>query len=203
MLCVFGAAGAAIAVPWISPLVRGIDISWLILIPAGLLALAGVRGYARAIRPILQRKLLELGLCPSCGYSLYGNTSASCPECGLSLDSGDVSRDSYSSRPPPAAADAPAFNEHSAAIICTGLLLAALATPLMWLTSTFWGGLALLSVVSWGFAFLLMLTGFGLGLASPESSGAHYLSRLSIRVGIYLGGAGLVSFLIGILAGVG
>jgi membrane protein implicated in regulation of membrane protease activity len=51
---------------------------------AAVIPLAAVGG-ARDARRSRRRRRKELGLCASCGYSLTGNTSGVCPECGAAV----------------------------------------------------------------------------------------------------------------------
>lgn len=38
-----------------------------------------------AIKYYRRKRLLNLGLCPTCRYNLTGNTSGVCPECGSAV----------------------------------------------------------------------------------------------------------------------
>lgn len=53
-----------------------------------ILAIGCISRIRKLQRQSLCRRLVDLGLCSSCGYDLTGNTSGVCPECGTSTGDG-------------------------------------------------------------------------------------------------------------------
>jgi hypothetical protein len=54
--------------------------AWLVLVATG--SLWGLPDVAHDLREVLGRSRKRRGLCSNCGYSLAGNVSGVCPECG-------------------------------------------------------------------------------------------------------------------------
>ena len=73
---VFAMAGAFLMIVWSDPPRWVLIVTILVIIPFGAVGL-----YRTCIgRRTIKRR--ESGQCPTCGYSLTGNTSGTCPECG-------------------------------------------------------------------------------------------------------------------------
>jgi hypothetical protein len=202
---------AIIGAPWITRHATGLTAGWIIMIPVGLMGVAALAMYSRAVRPILQRRLLEMGLCPLCGYSLYGNISGTCPECGLSLGSTQGDQVAYSNTVPPPAPNT-SMPEQSVVRLCAVSLFTVLAIGALWFSfrhvnwvggpklAPLWGGMVFLSILAWGVGALLMLIGFVLGAAPLENDRSHSFSRLALGVGSRLGLAGFVVVAIWLIA---
>jgi hypothetical protein len=84
--------------PDIAARLRSSDYKGIIVLPVGVvhdgLALAGLAAFVgslawvpAALRERRQRRMLALGRCPGCAYSLSGLESVVCPECGGTLSS--------------------------------------------------------------------------------------------------------------------
>jgi len=58
------------------------QISFPIWLPAMLFSILPLRRLTLAMR---HRKRARGGLCPTCSYNLFGNTSGVCPECGIAI----------------------------------------------------------------------------------------------------------------------
>ena len=64
------------------PEARGFFILFILCIAALVAAIAGVSRWIGDYPRRKRNKLIMCGLCPHCGYDLYGNVSGVCPECG-------------------------------------------------------------------------------------------------------------------------
>jgi predicted RNA-binding Zn-ribbon protein involved in translation (DUF1610 family) len=61
-----------------------------LMVAAGVLTVVALIVQWRIAATLRRRKLLHL--CHSCGYSLMGNVSGACPECGEKLSPGEINR---------------------------------------------------------------------------------------------------------------
>jgi hypothetical protein len=68
-------------------LLAGVSAAWMNLGPAVLLTSMVSAVWLIAVAFILprEREIMRAGLCQACGYSLRGNRSGQCPECGASI----------------------------------------------------------------------------------------------------------------------
>ena len=87
---VYGGGALALAVAFGTTPAPGPGVLLELLCFGVCTALAGFAAEQITIRAARPHIRAELGLCPACGYSLAGNASGVCPECGTPVTEGGV-----------------------------------------------------------------------------------------------------------------
>jgi predicted nucleic acid-binding Zn ribbon protein len=217
LLALAGASFCGTLLVWRTHTLAGECARLAILVVASVPGLWGLRLYVASLRRILRETLHQWGICPSCGYDLRGNTSGTCPECGLAIPAlagMNTCEDDRSSECRVAPARRPGRDERLLAWILAGALLAVvwvlcfrLSERMVWSSgawyASIWGSLLFLSILGLALAALLFFSAFAIHLAVRESPKADWVNRLLIRVAVCVAGIASVAFILVLMLGLG
>lgn len=176
-----------------------------------LIGLCALRRYCSVLSGIMIRRLWDMGICPVCGYSLQGNRSGVCPECGdlvcvSSRGTGmpcSTARSSFMAR---------TLQKRGMPLTCALLLFVVLGIVGYLLSrritgtggpwySVLWAATVAQAILGWGVSVLCFVAGFAVELAHREGLIAPLLSRLVIHVAVNLAIGSIVLFVLALALG--